>query len=51
MTRNTARVIRANLTGDFHNKIGPSRHLLRRKRMSAFGVKAAVMQTSYDVAV
>jgi hypothetical protein len=30
---------------------GPSRHLLRRKRMSASGGKAAVMQTSYNVAV
>jgi hypothetical protein len=43
MTRNIARAVRANRTGDLHNKIGPSRHLLRCNRMSVVGGKAEIM--------
>jgi hypothetical protein len=31
--------------------VGPLRQILQRKRMSAFGGRAAVTQTPYDVAV
>jgi hypothetical protein len=43
MTRNIARAVRANRTGDLHNKIGPERRLLRDSNMSGGGGKAEVL--------